>query len=84
MSATSTYHAKVFRTGGSLAIRLPKACHIAQVGDEVTVRRDGKRLVIEAGRFPQAFLDSLGSMAGEEVPVMPRDRRSRLADRSPF
>jgi antitoxin VapB len=39
------YIAKVFRTGGSQAVRLPKECQMP--GDEVTVVRENDRLIIE-------------------------------------
>lgn len=39
------FTAKVFPNGGSQAIRLPKECRV--VGDEVTIVRDGSRLIIE-------------------------------------
>ncbi len=38
-------HAKVFWSGGSQAVRLPKACRLP--GAEVLIRREGQKLVIE-------------------------------------
>lgn len=39
------YVAKVFRTGGSQAIRLPKECQVQST--EVAVTKDGARLILE-------------------------------------
>ena len=40
-----SYRAKVFKNGGSQAIRLPKECRVE--GTEVRIRRQGKSLVVE-------------------------------------
>ena len=44
--SSRSYRAKVFRNGGSQAIRLPKECRVE--GTEVSVRREGSALVITA------------------------------------
>lgn len=41
-----SYRAKVFRNGGSQAIRLPKECRVE--GPEVLIRRRGRALVVES------------------------------------
>lgn len=40
-----TYHAKLFRNGGSQAVRLPRECRLP--GTEVLVRIEGRRLILE-------------------------------------
>lgn len=42
--AQRSYRAKVFRNGGSQAIRLPKECQVP--GKEVSIRRVGSSLVV--------------------------------------
>jgi antitoxin VapB len=63
--------AKVFRTGGSQAVRLPKDFRVR--GREVTVRRVGEAIILEpigAGRgWPKAFLELL---AGKPDVVLER------------
>ncbi len=39
------FRAKLFRNGGSQAVRLPKECRLP--GDEVSVTLDGDRIVLE-------------------------------------
>ena len=45
MAKTKSYRAKLFRNGGSQAVRLPRECRLS--GDEVLVRREGTQLIIE-------------------------------------
>ncbi len=63
--------AKLFRNGGSQAVRLPKECRFAEGQDEVMVRREGRRVIIEpVDEWPAEFLKSLGSWPeGIERPV---------------
>ena len=42
------YRAKLFWTGGSQAVRLPKECRFPKDAGEVVVSRDGKRVALEA------------------------------------
>jgi antitoxin VapB len=73
--------ARLFRNGGSQAVRLPKECRfVAQ--DEVLVYREGRRVILEpADEWSKDFLASLGSWA-EDIP-RPRQRAvSRL--KNPF
>jgi antitoxin VapB len=58
-----TIHAKVFWSGGSQAVRLPKELRIR--GAEVIVRRSGHRLVLE----PLADGDSWGSFWDRLLPL---------------
>jgi antitoxin VapB len=57
----SAERAKLFRNGGSQAVRLPKACRFPE-GREVIVRREGRRVVLEpADEWPASFRDCLGA-----------------------
>ena len=54
--------AKLFRNGGSQAVRLPKSCRFRDDQDEVIVRRVGKQVVLEpADEWPEDFLRCLGA-----------------------
>lgn len=73
--------AKLFQNGGSQAVRLPKECRFT-TGSEVLVRREGRRIVLEAAdEWPEAFRACLGAWPGE----IPRPKQKRLKDlRDPF
>jgi len=59
--------AKLFRNGGSQAVRLPKACRFP-AEQEVLVRREGRRVILEpADEWPEEFLACLGAWR-EEIP----------------
>ncbi len=45
LAKTTSYRAKVFKNGGSQAVRLPKECRVE--GTEVVIRKVGRSLVIE-------------------------------------
>ena len=53
--------AKLFKTGGSQAVRLPRAYRF-QGQTEVLIRREGKRVVLEGARrsFSRRFLALAG------------------------
>ena len=54
--------AKIFRTGRSQAVRLPKEARFDEEHAEVRVRREGKRVILEPlDEWPEAFLAVLGS-----------------------
>ena len=58
--------AKVFRTGGSQAVRLPKECQMP--GDEVAVVREEERLIIEPINkrgWSREFLEMISTPAPE-------------------
>ncbi len=64
--------AKLFKTGGSQAVRLPRAYRF--VGQtEVLIRREGKRVVLEGARraFSRRFLALAGSAEGFPYPPEP-------------
>jgi antitoxin VapB len=62
--------AKLFRTGGSQAVRLPRSYRF-QGQTEVLIRRDGKRVVLEEAvrTFSRRFLALAGS--AKEFPYPP-------------
>lgn len=62
--------AKLFKTGGSQAVRLPRAYRF-QGQTEVLIRREGKRVVLEDARraFSRRFLALAGS--AKEFPYPP-------------
>ena len=73
--------AKVFWSGRSQAVRLPKEFRVD--GDEVRIRRDGKKIVLEPIAKDWAWLDELQKKVGrldddfiaavnEEMPVQER------------
>lgn len=58
--------AKIFRNGGSQAVRLPKDCRFPDDQTEVIVRKVGDRVVLEpVNAWPQAFLACIGAWQGE-------------------
>jgi antitoxin VapB len=73
--------AKLFRNGGSQAVRLPKECRFAAEG-EVLVRREGRRVILEAAdQWPDRFRACLGAWHGK----IPRPKPQRIRDlRDPF
>jgi len=62
--------AKLFQTGGSQAVRLPRAYRF-QGQKEVLIKREGRRVVLEAARrtFSRRFLALAGS--AEDFPYPP-------------
>jgi len=70
--------AKVFRTGRSQAVRLPKEVRFEADQTEVRVHREGNRLVLQPlDEWPEAFLAALGSCS--EFPKPPRRTPLRKA-----
>ena len=74
--------AKLFKNGGSQAVRLPKDCRFPDGQTEVMVRKEGRRIVLEpADTWPSEFLASLGALRGE----LPRPKAELVrALRDPF
>jgi antitoxin VapB len=76
--------AKLFRHGGSQAVRLPKDFRLP--GTEVTVRKAGRGVLIEPASFDvdafflalDAFNDVPFMPEGREQPPMPDDAADRL------
>lgn len=74
MSAT----AKVFKSGNSQAVRLPREFRFAADVDELSVEKDGERLVlspVRAVKFTPAFWRALGGWPDFERPKQVRQRR---------
>lgn len=54
--------ARLFRNGGSQAVRLPKACRFPDDAGEVLVHQEGRRIVLELpDEWPEDFLACLGA-----------------------
>jgi antitoxin VapB len=80
--------AKVFWSGRSQAVRLPKEFRVE--GEEVRIRREGKKIVLEPIRKDWAWLDELQKKVGgrldddfiaavnEEVPMQERPELDEL------
>lgn len=64
--------AKLFKTGGSQAVRLPRAYRF-QGQTEVLIRREGKRVVLEGVQktFSRRFRALAGSAKGFPYPPEP-------------
>ena len=70
-----TARAKLFRNGGSQAVRLPKDCRFA-AQREVLVRREGRRGILEpADEWSDKFRACLGAWS-EDIPP-PEQRQLR-------
>ena len=55
--------AKLFRNGGSQAVRLPKDCRFPDDQKEVIVRRAGRRVILEPlDEWSEDFLATLGAL----------------------
>ena len=77
-----TRRAKLFRNGGSQAVRLPHEYRFPDDQREVTVRREGRRVILErADEWPDAFRACLG--AWPQAIRRPPQRAIRAA-RDPF
>lgn len=66
--------AKIFRNGGSRAVRLPKSRRFPEEQGEVLIRKAGRRVILEpADQWSEDFLASLGAWDEEiERPVSRR------------
>lgn len=74
--------AKLFKNGGSQAVRLPKDCRFPEDQREVVVRKIGQRVVLEpVDTWPVAFLACIGAWQ-DEIP-RPKDDSIRVA-KDPF
>lgn len=64
--------AKLFKTGGSQAVRLPRAYRF-QGQTEVLIRREGKRVVLQEAQraFSRRFMALAGSAKGFPYPPEP-------------
>ena len=66
--------AKIFKTGGSQAVRLPREFRFED-GDEVWIHREGDRVILEAQRpgWSDDFLSLAGSAPSFPYPADPPD-----------
>jgi antitoxin VapB len=73
--------AKLFQNGGSQAVRLPKECRFT-AQREVLVRREGRRVILEAAdEWSDKFRACLGAWTGE----IPRPKQRQILNlRDPF
>ncbi len=70
--------AKIFKNGGSQAVRLPKGCRFPEGQKEVSVRKEGSKIVLEpADEWPEDFKKILGSLK-EEIPRIEQDPITEL------
>ena len=70
--------AKLFKNGGSQAVRLPKSCRFEEGQDEVVVRRVGRRVILEpADEWSDEFLSCLGGWQGD----IPRPKTRPIGSR---
>jgi len=64
--------AKLFKNGGSQAVRLPKDCRFPEGQHEVVVRKVGQCVVLEpVNTWPAAFIACIGAWK-DEIP-RPKD-----------
>ncbi len=68
--------AKLFQKGDSQAVRLSKECRFAGQ-DEVLMRREGRRLILEAA---DEWLEKFGTCLGAWRGQIPRLRQQRVQD----
>lgn len=76
--------AKIFWSGHSQAVRLPKEMRFDEEVREVSIRRDGDRLIlqpVEAERWPDDFWQAFGDMpSGFERPQQVPQLREELRE----
>jgi len=74
--------AKLFRNGGSQAVRLPKDCRFPEDQREVVVRREGRSVVLEPlDEWPAEFRACIGAWRDD----IPRPKQDPNAwSRDPF
>lgn len=74
--------AKLFKNGGSQAVRLPAECRFPEGQLEVSIKRIGRKVVLEPiDEWPEAFSESLGTWHE----TIERPEQNPLSDqRDPF
>lgn len=78
-SVEPSSRAKVFKTGGSQAVRLPKECRLP--GDEVLVRKAGSMVILAP--LPTAYSEEfLRMVLGHEDEVIARPPQGRAQKRA--
>ncbi len=74
--------ARVFKSGNSQAVRLPRAFRFDDDVKDVRITREGDRLVLEPvprRQFSDAFFRALGALPDFERPPQVKQRRRKLA-----
>ncbi|HTM45961.1 MAG TPA: type II toxin-antitoxin system VapB family antitoxin [Polyangiaceae bacterium] len=72
-----TSRAKLFHNGGSQAVRLPKEYRFPESDNEVVVRREGRRVILEPiDEWPADFVSCLGAWTGTIPRPKQRDLRT--------
>jgi len=72
--------AKLFKNGGSQAVRLPKDCRFPETQREVVVRKVGHRVVLEpVDAWPSEFLACIGAWR-DDIPRPPPDSIRDIKD----
>jgi antitoxin VapB len=72
-----TERAKLFKNGGSQAVRLPKDCRFPDDQREVVVRKVGQSVILEpVDAWPAAFLACIGAWKDD----IPRPTDETLSD----
>lgn len=69
---------RVFRSGNSQAVRLPRDLAFPGHIHELVARREGNRLVLEpapGGEFPAAFWDAIGQAPDFQRPAQVAQQR---------
>jgi len=76
--------AKIFKSGNSQAIRLPKEFRFPPETEEVAIRREGLRIVLEpvsVQEWPDSFWRAFGAVTDDfERPPQRRQTRRNLED----
>ena len=78
---SNEYRAKVFKSGNSVALRLPKALGIAE-GTEMVVREEAGKFAFEPAEQPKRKIDLTG-IWGSCPGLRPLKREERELDHSP-
>ena len=82
LSGMKALRAKLFRNGGSQAVRLPHEFRFPDGQREVSVRREGRRVILEpADEWPDAFRACLGAW---REPIRRPPQRPIRETRDPF
>jgi len=78
ISTMALKRAKVFRTGRSQAVRLPKEFRFD--GDSVLVRREGTAVILEPDGWPDDYVRSFAGVSEDfqRAPQGTTDRREKL------
>lgn len=75
------YKAKIFKSGNSLALRLPKALGLEE-GVEMVVREEHSKFVFEPADKPKRRID-VSKFWGKAPDLEPLTKEDRTFDRSP-